>query len=95
MNDEIVVKADDKPKRENPCLVTWGNCSETEPRYWGKPTATPHTCSGMATHIRRGIGKLHACEKCKTLGSHIQPTPYSKAGAQLRAAIMASHGLAK
>lgn len=70
------------------CPVEWGNCSDTKPLYWGKPTATPHTCSGPATHTRRGLVKLHICEKCRHMGGRTMPSPYSKAGAQLRAAIV-------
>ena len=78
---------------EETCTVEWGNCGGDKPIYWGKPSTTPHRCVGRATHIRRGIAKLHICETCKSMGSHIQPSPYSKAGAQLRKAILANEGL--
>lgn len=101
MNDSTFERAEaerlktrDVERREKnlACPVEWGNCSDTNPVYWGKPSATPHICSGPATHVRRAVAKLHVCEKCKCIGSQTMPSPYSKAGAQLRAAIMRSHG---
>lgn len=78
------------------CTVEWGNCTTgAAQRHWGAPSDTPHRCNGKATHVRRAIGKLHACEKCNCLGGRTMPSPYSKAGAQLRQAIMASEGLTK
>jgi hypothetical protein len=82
-------KANSTPKRENPCEASWGNCDPASPIYWGKPTATPHTCKG----VRKHVSKLHVCETCQSVGHQIKPSPYSKAGAQLRGLIMASEGL--
>lgn len=97
MNDREFERAEDErvkaglpERRPDGCAVEWGNCGDTYPRYWGQPSSTPHTCSGPATHVRRAIGKLHVCEKCKCLGGRTMPSPYSKAGAQLRAAILRS-----
>lgn len=71
-----------------PCEMTWGNCSTESRLYWGPPSETPHACSGP----RRHLYKLHICQECGMLGARIQPSPYSKAGAQLRVAIL-KHGV--
>jgi hypothetical protein len=74
------------------CEVTWGNCDRERTRnmrHWGPPTATPHTCSGPKRHLYR----LHVCHACNTIGNRVMPSPYSKAGAQLRAATMKQHKL--
>lgn len=70
------------------CPVTWGTCGGDKPVYWGKPSDTPHRCSGPATHIRRALVKYHICESCNMIGGHVMPSPYSKAGAQMRAVFM-------
>lgn len=68
------------------CPVEWGHCG-LNPVYWGKPSDTPHRCSGPATHIRRALVKYHVCETCNMIGGHVLPSRYSKAGAQLRAVL--------
>lgn len=91
MNDPIAQRIEDKAevkgaKRESECAVTWGNCSDKEFRAFGKPSETPHICKG----VRRHKAKLHVCEQCNTVGHPIQPSPYSKAGAQFRAIVIAN-----
>lgn len=73
------------PKRENPCNVTWGNCDERNPVYFGKPTSTPHVCKGGRKHG----SKLHACENCGCVGAVHQPLAFTKAGQQLRTLVLA------
>src|SRR5579863_723300 len=77
--------ANDQPRRENACEVTWGNCDERNPTYFGKPTGTPHTCKG----VRKHRSKLHVCEKCGCVGHPIKPLAFTKAGRQLRALVLA------
>lgn len=70
------------------CGGVWGNCDlerVRNMRHWGPPTATPHRCKG----VRRHLSKLHVCEACNFIGHRTMPSPYSKAGAQLRAATLA------
>jgi hypothetical protein len=91
MVETEVITSKEPQRATDSCPVEWGNCGEN-PIFWGKPSTTPHRCGGKATHIRRGIAKIHICEKCKSLGSHVKPSPYSKAGAQIRKAILVNEG---
>lgn len=83
-----------KARPHGDCSVEWGNCG-TKPVHWGAPTDTPHRCVHPATHIRRGLAKLHVCETCNIIGGRIVPSPYSKAGAQLREATLAHYAALK
>lgn len=85
MNDEQSTagpSTNETAKREGGCTAEWGNCDRERPEkmaYFGKPSLTPHRCSG----VRRHTSKLHLCENCGFVGSRIQPVAGSKACRQL------------
>ena len=70
---------------EMKCKCAWGHCDERSPTYFGKPTATPHTCKGVTGHSY----PLHVCEKCGCVGAIHQPLAFTKAGRTLRRLVLA------
>lgn len=66
------------------CPITWGNCDPVTPVYFGKPTATPHHCSGVGRHK----AKIHVCATCKCVGAVILPLADTRAGRELKAYVV-------
>jgi hypothetical protein len=68
-----------EPEAAPTCTVRWGHCAEESPRYFGKPSATPHVCEGVPRHR----AKIHKCANCKCVGAPVKPVAFTRAGREL------------